>query len=70
MTARHLTRMPVLYAVSHPTQVELPGPPAQVHAALWAFHPTAWGAIMDCYNAGLRGPYLGPPEGWVEPLIH
>lgn len=65
MTARHLAQLPVLYAVTRPTQVELPGPPAQVYMALWANARTPFEAVRDCYNAGLRGPYLCAPEGWV-----
>lgn len=63
---RVIAAMPVMYAVvPRPTQI-----PRAAHAAIWAGSVTPWQAIRDCWNAGLRGAGLLPPEGWSEPMVH
>ncbi len=65
-----LARLPVSLAIHHLTQVSLPAPVEVVYTALWTAAPTAWQAVRDCYNAGLRGPWLKGPDEWWPATLH
>ena len=68
--ARHLAALPVMYAVTHRSVVELAAPPERLWAGIWAGSATVYGAVRDCWNAGLRGHHLKAPEDWSEPWMN